>query len=74
MSFVLFAGMSTVQEVVAARHCGLKVMACSLITNKCIMEYDSKETVSHEEVLQTGKERAKAMESLIEAAVKKITV
>jgi len=66
--------MSTVQEVVAARHCGLKLLACSLVTNKCILEYDSNQTVSHEEVLQTGKERAKAMESLISAVVKKITV
>ena len=71
---VVFAGMSTVQEVVAARHCGLRLLACSLITNKCIMEYDSNETVSHEEVLQISKERAKAMESLMSAVVKKITV
>ena len=66
--------MSTAQEVVTARHCGLKVLACSLITNKSILEYDTDETVCHEEVLETGKQRAKAMESLISAVVRKIAV
>lgn len=28
--------MSTVPEVIAARHCGLKVLALSLITNKVV--------------------------------------
>ena len=29
------AGMSTVHEVVTAKHCGLKCLAFSLITNTC---------------------------------------
>uniref|UniRef100_H2YNQ7 Purine nucleoside phosphorylase n=1 Tax=Ciona savignyi TaxID=51511 RepID=H2YNQ7_CIOSA len=58
-------GMSTAQEVVTARHCGLKVVACSLITNECILEYDSNKTVCHEEVLETSKQRAQKMESLV---------
>ena len=66
--------MSTAQEVVAARHCGLKVVACSLITNKCIMDYDSNMNVCHEEVLETGKARAKDMEALMSELVKKINV
>lgn len=36
-------GMSTVHEVITARHCDMKVFAFSLITNKCITEYDSNE-------------------------------
>lgn len=31
-------GMSTVPEVIAARHCGLPVLAMSLVTNKAVME------------------------------------
>lgn len=42
--------MSTVPEVVVARHCGLKVFAFSLITNSCITEYDTAAFANHEEV------------------------
>lgn len=31
-------GMSTVPEVIAARHCGLRILAMSLVTNKAVME------------------------------------
>jgi len=31
-------GMSTVHEATTARHCGLRVLAFSLITNTCVME------------------------------------
>ena len=45
-------GMSTVCEVIAARHCGLKVVAMSLITNlACGME--NKE-LNHKEVQENG--------------------
>ena len=44
-------GMSTVHEVLVARHCGMKVFALSLITNEAVMDYDSQEKANHEEVL-----------------------
>uniref|UniRef100_A0A672LSG1 purine-nucleoside phosphorylase n=1 Tax=Sinocyclocheilus grahami TaxID=75366 RepID=A0A672LSG1_SINGR len=44
-------GMSTVHEVIVARHCGMRVFALSLITNKAVMDYDSEEKANHEEVL-----------------------
>lgn len=30
-------GMSTVPEIVTARHCGLRVLAFSLVTNKAVL-------------------------------------
>lgn len=31
-------GMSTVPEIIVARHCGLRVLAMSLVTNKSVLE------------------------------------
>lgn len=58
-------GMSTVPEVIVARHCGLRVFGFSLITNKVITDYDSLEKASHEEVLEAGKQAAQKLEMFI---------
>ncbi|XP_052286344.1 purine nucleoside phosphorylase-like isoform X2 [Dreissena polymorpha] len=62
-------GMSTVPEVLVAGHCGIEVCGISLVTNKCVMEYDSKQVANHEEVLETGEKRAHDMQKLISAVV-----
>ncbi|CAK8681569.1 purine nucleoside phosphorylase-like [Clavelina lepadiformis] len=67
-------GMSTVQEVVTARHCGIRVVACSLVTNKCVLDYDTGLAPNHEEVLQTGKERAQAMQLLVTCFLRKLSL
>ncbi|MBK8820104.1 MAG: hypothetical protein IPN49_13840 [Saprospiraceae bacterium] len=47
-------GMSTVPEVIAARHCGLKVTALSIVSNVCYpLQRLTPTTV--EEVIQTVK-------------------
>jgi purine-nucleoside phosphorylase len=48
-------GMSTVHEVLVARHVGMRVMACSGITNVAIDKVDSPSETNHEEVLEAGK-------------------
>jgi purine-nucleoside phosphorylase len=47
-------GMSTVQEVIAAIHAGLKVVAISVITDMGIREEDN--VITHEEVLRAAAE------------------
>ncbi len=47
-------GMSTVHEVLVARHGGMRVMACSGITNRAIDSVDSEQETNHEEVLEAG--------------------
>ena len=49
-------GMSTVLEVIAARHMGIKVLAISCVTNMAAGILD--QVINHEEVLETG-ERVK---------------
>ncbi len=48
-------GMSTVHEVLVARHAGMRVMACSGITNVSIDTLDADAETNHEEVLDAGK-------------------
>jgi len=45
-------GMSTVPEVIAARHMGLEVLAISCVTN--MAAGISGEKITHEEVIETG--------------------
>lgn len=57
--------MSTVPEVIVARHCGLRVFGFSLITNKAILDYENLEKANHEEVLNTGKQAAQKLEQFV---------
>lgn len=50
-------GMSTVPEVIAARHMGLEVFALSLITNST----DPDQEITHEDVLRVGEQAAGKM-------------
>uniref|UniRef100_A0A9L0SGN6 Purine nucleoside phosphorylase n=1 Tax=Equus caballus TaxID=9796 RepID=A0A9L0SGN6_HORSE len=58
-------GMSTVPEVIVARHCGLRVFGFSLITNKVITDYESLEKANHEEVLEAGRQAAQKLEKFV---------
>lgn len=63
-------GMSTVHEVLVARHAGMRVMACSGITNECIDEVDSTQETNHEEVLDAGKILVPRLTALLRGVLK----
>lgn len=69
---LFFKGMSTVHEVIVARHCGMRVFALSLVTNQAVMDYDIEKKANHEEVLETGKQRAKELETLVSTMVSRM--
>ena len=56
-------GMSTVPEVIAASHCGLQVLAFSLITNMAAGSLD--QPLTEEEVIEIGNRRGSDLQRLI---------
>lgn len=64
--------MSTVHEVIVARHAGMRCFALSLISNRAVMDYDGKKKANHEEVLETGRLRAKQLENLVSNLVARL--
>ena len=61
-------GMSTVQETIAAVHCGMQVFAMSVITDIGIREEEN--TITHEEVLQAAKDAEPKLTLLFTELVK----
>ncbi len=61
-------GMSSVPDCIIARHCGLRVVGCSCITN--MGEGLSDEKLSHEHTLENAKRGAVNFEKLVAAFVK----
>jgi purine-nucleoside phosphorylase len=65
-------GMSTVHEVLAARHAGMRVMACSGITNEAIDSVDMEMETNHEEVLDAGKILVPRLTTILKGVLRSI--
>jgi purine-nucleoside phosphorylase len=63
-------GMSTVHETIAARAAGVQVMAVSLVTN--LAAGMTGQPLSHDEVLEAGRQSATRMGSLLEAVIARL--
>merc|ERR1719271_1211827 len=65
-------GMSTIPELVAAHHSGMKVIGLSLITNKVRMPGDGGPAANHAEVLEVAQQRAEQMQALVKEIVNQL--
>ena len=63
-------GMSTVPEVIVARHAGMKVLAFSVITDLGV--YGKIVEVSHEEVLEAAKKAQPKLAFIMEEVIKSV--
>ena len=70
------AGMSTCPEVIVARH-GQRPIRCiglSLITNHCVMDYNSQLTTNHEEVLDVANQRAGDLQRYVSTLMARVSL
>jgi purine-nucleoside phosphorylase len=75
LRFLLLAGadavgMSTVPEVVVARHAGTRVLGISGISNKANLDGDTETT--HEEVLEAGKQIVPKLTAVIRGVLRRL--
>jgi purine-nucleoside phosphorylase len=70
-------GMSTVHEVIVARHMGIEVLGLSLVTNLAAgvaLPGKTAETIHHEDVMEIGRRAEQQFTSLLTALIPKLAV
>lgn len=63
-------GMSTVHEVIVARHMGVEVLGLSLVTNMAAGVLE--EVIDHKDVIETGRQVAQQLSTLLSALIPQI--
>nr|XP_022903033.1 purine nucleoside phosphorylase-like [Onthophagus taurus] len=62
-------GMCIVPEVLAAKRCGMKVLAFSLITSVFVNNYDNDSESCHDDIIQISNERSLLMKVFLEKLI-----
>ncbi|KAA3670220.1 purine-nucleoside phosphorylase [Paragonimus westermani] len=62
--------MSTVPEVIVARHAGIRVFAISLVTNVSVLSEETTEKANHQEVLDVATTRTELLSNLFTELIK----
>jgi purine-nucleoside phosphorylase len=65
-------GMSTVPEVIVARHCGLRVLGISVITDKCVA--DALEPANIEKIIKVAVETEPKLTKLMSLVIRKLKI
>lgn len=65
-------GMSTVPEVIVARHAGIRVLGISTITNLALPDPPPGTVLSHEEVLEVGREVVPQLTNLLHGLLQRL--
>ena len=65
-------GMSTVPEIIVARHCGIKVLAISCITN--VAAGLTHKEINHQQVMEIGRQSSAHLSMLLEGLLPKLVV
>jgi purine-nucleoside phosphorylase len=65
-------GMSTVPSVVVARHAGIRVLGISTITNMALPDPAPGTKLTHEEVLETGRQVIPRLTALIHGILRRL--
>lgn len=65
-------GMSTVPEVIVARHAGVRVLGISTITNLALPDPPEGTVLTHEEVLEAGKQVVPRLTSLLHGVLQRL--
>jgi purine-nucleoside phosphorylase len=64
-------GMSTVHEVIVARHMGIEILGLSVVTNMAAGVLD--QPINHQEVMETGRRIAEQFTNLLTAVIQRIS-
>lgn len=65
--------MHSISQVITAKHCDMKVMTLSLISNKCIADVDSLDEPNHEEVVEAANKKQPILKEFVSRLVFRIS-